>query len=40
VVREQAQPISGQAVRIEVSRLGEDAGLLGAAYAAFERTGS
>lgn len=40
VVREQAQPVSGQAVRIEVSQLGEDAGLLGAAYAAFERAGS
>ncbi len=38
VVRDQAQPISGRSVRIEVSRLGEDAGLLGAAYTAFERT--
>lgn len=37
VVRDQAQPISGRSVRIEVSQLGEDAGLLGAAYAAFER---
>ncbi len=35
VVRDQAQPISGRAVRIEVSQLGEDAGLLGAAYAAW-----
>jgi glucokinase len=39
VVRDQAQPISGASVRIEVSSLGEDAGLLGAAYAAFERAG-
>jgi glucokinase len=37
VVRDQAQPISACNVRIEVSRLGEDAGLLGAAYTAFER---
>lgn len=36
VVRHQAQPISGRSVRIEVSQLGEDAGLLGAAYAAFK----
>ena len=36
VVRDQAQPISGRSVRIEVSQLGDDAGLLGAAYAAFE----
>jgi len=39
IVRDQAQPISGASVRIEVSSLGEDAGLLGAAYAAFERAG-
>jgi glucokinase len=39
VVHGQAQPISGASVRIEVSSLGEDAGLLGAAYAAFERAG-
>jgi glucokinase len=39
VVRDQAQPISGASVRVEVSSLGEDAGLLGAAYAAFERAG-
>jgi glucokinase len=38
VVYEQAQPISGRSARIEVSQLGEDAGLLGAAYAAFERS--
>jgi glucokinase len=37
IVRDQAQPISGRSVRIEVSQLGEDAGLLGAAYAAFDR---
>ncbi len=39
VVRAQAQPISGRSVRIEVSQLGEDAGLLGAAYVALERAG-
>ncbi len=39
VVRDQAQPISGASARIEVSSLGEDAGLLGAAYVAFERAG-
>jgi glucokinase len=37
VAHNQAQPISVRSVRIEVSQLGEDAGLLGAAYAAFER---
>lgn len=36
VVRGQAQPISGRSVQVQVSQLGEDAGLLGAAYAAFE----
>jgi glucokinase len=36
VVRDQAQPISGRSVQVKVSQLGEDAGLLGAAYAAFE----
>jgi glucokinase len=39
LVRTQAQPISGRSVRIEVSQLGEDAGLLGAAYTALERAG-
>jgi glucokinase len=37
VVRDWAQPVSGRGVRVEVSQLGEEAGLLGAAYAAFER---
>jgi glucokinase len=37
-VHDQAQPISGRSVQIEVSQLGEDAGLLGAAFAAFDRT--
>jgi glucokinase len=37
LVRAQAQPVSGRSVRIEVSQLGEDAGLLGAAYTALER---
>jgi len=36
IVRGQAQPVSGLSVQVEVSQLGEDAGLLGAAYAAFE----
>jgi glucokinase len=39
LVRTQAQPISGRSVRVEVSQLGEDAGLLGAAYTALERVG-
>ena len=37
IVRTWAQPVSGNSVQIECSRLGDDAGLLGAAYGAFER---
>jgi glucokinase len=37
VVRSQAQPISSQSVQIVASKLGERAGLLGAAYIAFDR---
>jgi glucokinase len=38
VMAEWAQPISAKQVRIEVTRLGEDAGLLGAARLAFDQS--
>lgn len=37
VVRDVAQPASGRSAHIESSHLGDDAGILGAAFAAFER---
>ncbi len=40
VVRARAQPIAARSVRIESSQLGDDAGLLGAAYVALERARS
>jgi glucokinase len=35
-MREWAQPVAAAEVRVEVTRLGEDAGLLGAARIAFD----